>query len=123
MSSSKSLCVAFDLGTTTIAASLLDASSGQRLALNGTLNPQREWGADVLARLTKAADPEALGAMKGALALEMERLTEEMLAAAGAEFGDLVSIALAGNPAMEHLALGLPVASLAYPPFRPLFTQ
>ncbi|HJV34557.1 ASKHA domain-containing protein, partial [Geomonas sp.] len=28
-----------------------------------------------------------------------------------------------GNPAMEHLALGLPVASLAYPPFRPLFTQ
>ena len=31
--------------------------------------------------------------------------------------------AIAGNPAMQHLLLGLPVKSLAFPPYRPLFTN
>jgi uncharacterized 2Fe-2S/4Fe-4S cluster protein (DUF4445 family) len=122
LSSSRSLTVAFDLGTTTIAASLLDPATGERLAVTGARNPQREWGADVLARLGAAADPETLNAMKACLAAEMERMTEALLAQAGAAPAELSAIALAGNPAMEHIALGLPVASLAYPPFRPLFS-
>lgn len=122
MSSSRRLAAAFDLGTTTIAASLVDPASGERLGLAGALNPQKPWGADVLTRLTAASDPEQLRAMQGALAREMERLVEELLAQAGADFSELAQVAVAGNPAMEHIALGLPVASLAYPPFRPLFS-
>jgi uncharacterized 2Fe-2S/4Fe-4S cluster protein (DUF4445 family) len=60
--------------------------------------------------------------MKGCLAREMERMAEDLLAQVGAAFGELARIAVAGNPAMEQIALGLPVASLAYPPFRPLFS-
>jgi uncharacterized 2Fe-2S/4Fe-4S cluster protein (DUF4445 family) len=123
LSSSRRLAAAFDLGTTTIAASLIDSQTGERLAAAGALNPQRKWGADVLSRLGAAALPETLAAMKGCLALEMERLAEELLARAGAAYGELSRVAVAGNPAMEHLALGLDVASLAYPPFRPLFTE
>ncbi len=122
MSSARRLAAAFDLGTTTIAASLVDTASGERLAAVGCLNPQRRWGADVLARLDAAAVPETLAAMQGCLALEMERLAEELLAKAGAADPELAGIAVAGNPAMEHIALGLPVASLAHPPFRPLFS-
>lgn len=123
LSSSRRLSAAFDLGTTTIAASLVDPATGERLAVTGALNPQRQWGADVLVRLGAAAVPETLAAMKGCLALEMERMAEELLAMAGASSGELAGIAVAGNPAMEHIALGLPVATLAYPPFRPLFTE
>jgi uncharacterized 2Fe-2S/4Fe-4S cluster protein (DUF4445 family) len=123
LSSSRRLSAAFDLGTTTIAASLVDQDSGARLAVTGALNPQRPWGADVLARLGAGADPEKLAAMKGCLALEMERMTEDLLAKAGADCRELAGIAVAGNPAMETIALGLPVASLAYPPFRPLFSE
>ena len=122
MSSSRSLAAAFDLGTTTIAASLVDPATGERLAVTAGLNPQRQWGADVLARLGAAAVPGTLGAMKACLAAEMERMAELLLAQAGAAAGELSAIAMAGNPAMEHIALGLPVASLAYPPFRPLFS-
>ena len=122
MSSSRNLAVAFDLGTTTIAASLVDPATGKRLAVTAGLNPQRAWGADVLARLGAAALPETLGAMKACLAVEMERMAGDLLAQAGADSGELAAIALAGNPAMEHIALGLPVASLAAPPFRPLFS-
>ena len=122
MSSSRRLAIAFDLGTTTIAASLVDPATGERLAATGCLNPQREWGTDVLARIGAAAVPETLAAMKGCLALEMERIAGELIAKAGAASGELAGIAVAGNPAMEQIALGLPVASLAYPPFRPLFS-
>ena len=123
MSLTESLAVAFDLGTTTIAASLVHPASGKRLAVTGALNPQRRWGADVLTRLAAAALPEQLAAMKECLAAEMERMAQELLAQAGAPAGELGAIALAGNPAMEHIALGLPVASLAFPPFRPLFHE
>lgn len=122
MSSSRRLSAAFDLGTTTIAASLIDPATGERLAVAAALNPQRRWGADVLARLQAAADPATLVEMQKALALEMERMADELVSKAGAEPDELTGIAVAGNPAMEHIALGLPVASLAYPPFRPVFS-
>ena len=121
MSSTRSLAVAFDLGTTTIAASLVEPASGERLATAAALNPQREWGADVLARLGAAATPANLLAMKACLAAELERLAGELLDRAGAGAGELSLVAIAGNPAMETIALGLPVDSLAFPPFRPLF--
>jgi uncharacterized 2Fe-2S/4Fe-4S cluster protein (DUF4445 family) len=122
LSSHRRLSAAFDLGTTTIAASLIDPATKERLAVAAALNPQRRWGADVLARLQAAADPATLVEMQKALALEMERMAEELVSKAGAEPGELTGIAVAGNAAMEHIALGLPVASLAYPPFRPLFS-
>ena len=123
MSSPRALAAAFDLGTTTIAASLVDPASGVRLAVTAALNPQRQWGADVLARLGAAAHPGTLQAMQGAIAAEMERMADALLAQAGAAPGELARIAVAGNPAMEQIALGLPVASLAAPPFRPLFRK
>ena len=122
LSSSRGLAAAFDLGTTTIAASLVDPATGERLAATGALNPQRPWGADVLARLTAGGDPEALRAMQSALAGEMERMAQELLVRAGAKPADLARVAIAGNPTMETIALALPVESLAHPPFRPLFS-
>lgn len=122
MSSSRGLVAAFDLGTTTIAASLLDPATGTRIAATGALNPQRPWGADVLARLTAGENPETLRAMQVALAREMERMTAELLERVGAGAHDLARVAIAGNPSMETIALALPVESLAHPPFRPLFS-
>ncbi|MCM2359217.1 MAG: ASKHA domain-containing protein [Geobacteraceae bacterium] len=123
MKSPDRLAAAFDLGTTTIAASLLDLGRGVRLAAAGALNPQREFGADVVSRLAAACEsPDALGRMARLLNEELERLTGELLGSAGAAPASLTVVAIAGNPAMEHLLLGLPVASLAFPPYRPLFT-
>lgn len=122
MSSPRRLAVAIDLGTTTIAASLLDTATGERLAMAGGLNPQRLYGADVVTRL-EAAHVSADNRRKmadlanGALA----DLVEKLLGEAGASTDDLTGVAIAGNPAMEHLLLELPVESLAFPPYRPLF--
>ena len=123
MKSSERLAIAFDVGTTTIAASLLEPGEGKRLAVAGALNPQREFGADVVSRLDAACkSPDNLKRMARLINGELERLAGELLTAAGASARSLAVIAIAGNPAMEHLILGLPVTSLAFPPYRPLFT-
>jgi len=120
---SEKLAIAFDLGTTTIAAALFDPLTGERLAMTGGLNPQREFGLDVVSRLDAALHSEgALLEMKGSVNGTLEQMALELLAGVGANISDLKIVAVAGNPAMEHILLGLPVKSLAFPPYRPLFT-
>lgn len=124
MMSEKKLAIAVDIGTTTIAASLVDRESCERRAFVGRRNPQGSFGADVVARLQAAcAAPDNLQLLQRSLTSTVEEMVEELLRMAGTARKDIDTIALAGNPAMEHFLLGLPVASLAYPPFRPLFTS
>ena len=42
--------IAFDLGTTTVVATLLDLATGQPLAVRSMLNRQQPYGADVISR-------------------------------------------------------------------------
>lgn len=123
MPSSEPLAIAVDLGTTTLAASLLDTATGERLAAAGSLNPQREFGVDVIARLDAACrSNEARHRMAELVRGEIRRLADQLLESAGKSPEHLSVVAVAGNPAMEHLLLGLSVTSLAFPPYRPLFT-
>jgi uncharacterized 2Fe-2S/4Fe-4S cluster protein (DUF4445 family) len=120
LKSSDNLAIAFDIGTTTIAASLVDVNNGKRLARAGCLNPQLEFGADVVHRLQAACESEEkLQRMQLLVNEEMQSLARELLSAAGMNLAGLSCLAVAGNPTMEHLFLGLPVTSLAFPPHRP----
>jgi uncharacterized 2Fe-2S/4Fe-4S cluster protein (DUF4445 family) len=124
MMSPKKLAIAVDIGTTTIAASLVDRETCERRAFVGRRNPQGSFGADVVARLQAAcASTDNLQLLQSSLTGMLEEMVEELLRMSGTAQEDLDTIALAGNPAMEHFLLGLPVTSLAYPPFRPLFTE
>ncbi len=116
--------IAFDLGTTTLAASLVERSSGRRRAMVGSLNPQRRFGADVVSRLDAAV--HTVGAaeeMSGLIRAELARLANSLLQEAGVAADQVTLAAVAGNPAMQHLLLGWPVESLARPPFRPCQTD
>jgi uncharacterized 2Fe-2S/4Fe-4S cluster protein (DUF4445 family) len=116
--------LAIDLGTTTLAASLIDYAGGERLASAGALNPQRRFGADVVSRLDAAVNSTALRQEMTALIRdELKRLGQELCSTAGIAWGDVRKIAIAGNPAMQHILMGLDLASLAFPPYRPLCTD
>ncbi len=124
MNSSEKLAIAFDLGTTTIAATLIDLGSGGRVATAGGLNPQREFGLDVVSRLEAALkSADALRRMKELVNGALRQLAGDLLHTAGLPAQGVSMVAIAGNPAMEHLLLGLPVDSLAFPPYRPLFSD
>ena len=116
--------LAVDLGTTTLAASLIDLTSGNRLAKVGSMNPQRSFGADVVSRLDQAVhSPDALREMSRIIRVELRRLAEELCGMAGIVWEEVGQIAIAGNPSMQHVLIGLPVHSLAFPPYRPLHTK
>ncbi|MDD2336181.1 MAG: ASKHA domain-containing protein [Geobacteraceae bacterium] len=124
MISRKKLAIAVDVGTTTIAASLIDRNTCERFAFLGRRNPQGTFGPDVVSRLQAACESENnLAALQSAINRTLEEMVEELLHTAGTSLENVDCIALAGNPTMEHFLLGLPVHSLAFPPFRPLFSE
>lgn len=115
--------LAIDLGTTTLAASLVDLASGRRLAMTGSMNPQRRYGADVVSRLDAAVhSDETLREMSRLIRAELWRLAGELCTTAAVPWQEVRQVAIAGNPAMQHILLGLPVRSLAFPPYRPQHT-
>lgn len=116
--------IAIDLGTTTLAASLIDLPSGKRLAMTGSLNPQRRFGADVVSRLDAAVhSAETLQEMSLLIRVELGRLARELCSTTSTPWRDVQQIAIAGNPAMQHILLGMPVRTLAFPPYRPVATE
>ena len=57
--------IAFDLGTTTVVATLLDLETGTPAAVKSMLNRQQPYGADVISRVSATMlDADALGALQ-----------------------------------------------------------
>lgn len=114
------LGLAVDLGTTGLAAYLVDLADGRVLAAMGAPNPQLSFGEDVMSRLTVAiTDPTRTAVMRGVLADELDRLVDELCRAAEVTRGEVVEAVVVGNTAMHHLFFGLPVTSLAWAPYVP----
>ncbi len=115
--------IAIDLGTTTLAASLIDCSTGNRIAMNGSMNPQRRFGADVVSRIDAAVNSAtSLREMSSLVRNELGRMAVELCLKSGIERSEIRQIGIAGNPAMQHILMGLPLKSLAAPPYRPPYT-
>ena len=110
--------LAFDIGSTTVAAHLCDLSSGDVLASGGCMNPQIRLGEDLMSRVSyimmhPGGDRELTGAIHEALA----GLAVETAKEADVALTDICEVTLAGNPIMHHLALGLDPTELGVAPF------
>lgn len=112
------LGLAVDIGTTTMAALLVDMADGRVLARASRYNQQIRRADDVASRIARAETPEGLEEMR-LLAVEetAASLARRLLNEVGAAKEDILALALAGNTVMEHLALGLPVESIGRLPF------
>jgi uncharacterized 2Fe-2S/4Fe-4S cluster protein (DUF4445 family) len=114
----RALGLAIDVGTTTIAAHLCDLASGAVVASVGAMNPQIRFGEDVMSRLSFVQlNPDDAQAPTAAVRAAINRLAAEAAAEAGAEAGDILEMAIVGNPTMHHLLLGLDPSSLGQAPF------
>ena len=113
---------AFDIGTTTIAGYLLDSEDGRMLAVESRMNPQAQYGADVIMRATYALEHgtdvlsrcirEAVNEMLGVLAGD-----------AGISREDIFQVCIVGNTCMHHLFLGISPASLVHAPYTPAVSE
>ncbi|MBN1953674.1 MAG: DUF4445 domain-containing protein [Anaerolineae bacterium] len=119
--SRRPLGLAVDLGTTKIAAYLVDLESGRTLAARGMMNPQIAHGEDLIARIAHAQEGPPQAARLQQLATEaLNRLASELCTETGAALAEIVEAVVVGNTAMHHLFLGLPVASLGRAPYVPV---
>ncbi|MGD0001630.1 MAG: ASKHA domain-containing protein [Bryobacteraceae bacterium] len=108
------LGIAIDLGTTTLAAQVVDLTNGEVAATTTALNPQARHGADLMSRI--GFDRAQPGILRG---LIREQLGTMVRSLAGGR--RIEEILLCGNTAMHHLFCGLSVDALAEAPFRTAF--
>lgn len=112
------LGLAIDLGTTNIAILLVDLRTGSTLASKGVENPQGSYGADVIARISHAkGNPEVLKKMQQETVAAINKTAAAMCAEHSLNASSIVDIVVAGNTAMHHILLGLPVDHLGVAPF------
>jgi len=115
--------LAIDLGTTTLAADLVDLGTGAVIGTAAGLNSQSSFGADVVSRISAAfKDPAQAVALRNAVLASINALILDLRQAAGVEPGEIYETVVAGNTAMNHFFLGLPVNGLAVAPFAGVFS-
>jgi len=110
--------IAFDLGTTTVVATLLDLSTGTPVAVESTLNRQQPFGADVITRISATMmDPGALDKLQNLAIQTLAELAQAVCALGGVQPHEVYEVAVAGNATMTHLVLGIDPEPLGVAPF------
>jgi uncharacterized 2Fe-2S/4Fe-4S cluster protein (DUF4445 family) len=110
--------IAFDLGTTTVVATLLDLETGQPAAVRSMLNRQQPYGADVISRVSATMlDEAALGALEARAHETLAQLAREVCDEGGVDPEEVYEIVVCGNVTMTQLALGIDPEPLSMAPF------
>ncbi len=119
---SKLYGISIDIGTTTIAAYLIDMLTGKKMDVFSTLNPQKIYGADVVTRIestNSSSDTQA----------DMTRLVVNCVNKAIRHFitkfslskSDIYTVVFAGNTTMLHFLINTSARNIAIAPFIPVF--
>ena len=118
------LGMAFDVGTTTIVGYLINLETGQELAYAARLNPQVQFGDDVISRLCFAmGNPNGLRQLQQAVVKGMNEIIAECCQIANASPSDICELVCVGNTSMLHLLLGVNPEPIALAPYVPVFNE
>jgi uncharacterized 2Fe-2S/4Fe-4S cluster protein (DUF4445 family) len=118
----RTFAIAVDLGTTTIAASLVAGVGAKTAVLRSAscVNHQRRYGSDVISRVSAADDKVKLKDMSDIAVSDIEKLMDELLLPEkedGRLVGRLEHIVIAGNTTMMNLLFGRDVSWLGRFPY------
>ena len=110
--------LAFDIGSTTIAAHLCHLSKGDVIASAGLMNPQIRFGEDLMSRVSYVMmNPGGEVELTEAVRAAANQLVDQVTAEAGIERTDILEATIVGNPIMHHLLLGIDPTELGGAPF------
>lgn len=116
---------AVDIGTTTVIVSVVDLIKGQVLDNASAINPQIDFGLDVLSRIAYAGEHGNMGILKLQKAIVgcLNKLGLELCARHNIDPGTIYTVVTAANATMAHILLGISPCSLGVAPFSPIFTN
>ena len=111
--------VAVDIGTTTIAMSLIGGESGKVFHTVTSVNSQRAYGADVISRIQASVDGKK-EELKKSIQKDLQDSMEKLLKETGVSGEDVGKIVIGGNTTMGHLLMGYDCDTLGVFPFTPV---
>ncbi len=112
--------LAVDVGTTKLAAYLVDLTSGETLAKAGAMNPQIAFGEDVISRIAYTEKHmDGRDVLQSRLVESLNLLLARLSQAVDYRIDQVVDAVVVGNTAMHHLFAGLPVSQLGHSPYVP----
>lgn len=114
--------MAFDIGTTTIVGYLLNAVTGEEMAVSSMLNPQSEHGADVIERSNYAIS-NGVEELSGLVHEALNELIGQAVKKAGVSREQIYMISVVGNTCMHHLFTGVSPAALVHAPYNPTVSE
>ena len=123
--------VAIDIGTTTVVTSLIDMMTGKELGTASRINAQKEFGLDVLTRISYETEHPEDGKehlQKAIIDSINEMLDEvcrkpEVPGKGRIEKHDIYEITVAANCTMMHMLLGVSAGSIGRAPYAPAFVK
>jgi uncharacterized 2Fe-2S/4Fe-4S cluster protein (DUF4445 family) len=115
-----SVGVAVDIGTTTLVLHFIRLASGSVIETQTLLNPQSEYGADVISRINYCmVNPDGLKTLRRVLIDALNIQMDKFARKSGISTNSVVKISICGNTAMLHILLGIDPGPLATVPFTP----
>ncbi len=110
------LGLALDLGTTTLALSLVSLDDKRAVKTFSAANPQRAFGADVISRIKYSAE-NGVEPLQKAVISEINKLIGKLTAE------PIDKLYISGNATMLHLLLGISPSSMGTAPYTPAFLE
>lgn len=116
--------VIMDIGTTTVVTSLVDINSGAELCVESMINVQKQYGLDVLTRITYEVENEEDGVenLQKTIVASINEMIEKLCKKANVNKKHIYEITVAANCTMMHMLLGIDAKSIGKSPFAPIFT-
>jgi uncharacterized 2Fe-2S/4Fe-4S cluster protein (DUF4445 family) len=119
--------MAIDIGTTTVAAELVDLNNGKVVAQASDYNRQLVCGEDILSRIAYAEEKGltrltelVLDTVNGLIAQLCAERDKQRKYHSGTCSDDVASIVVSANTAMVHMLLGLDPKNIRYSPYIPI---
>lgn len=110
--------MAFDIGTTTVVGYLLDGHTGAELSVASMMNPQHQFGADVISRANYVLEHGGQE-MQAVIHRALNQLIAQACKDAGIKKEEILQVSVVGNTCMHHLFLGISPDSLVHAPYLP----
>jgi uncharacterized 2Fe-2S/4Fe-4S cluster protein (DUF4445 family) len=117
-----SYALAVDIGTTTVAAYLVDLEAGEVVDVMSELNRQAAFGADVVSRIDASKDKGAR-TLQQRIVEQLQEMGDSLCARRRIRSTDVIACVAAGNTTMVHFLLGADATGIASAPFIPVITD
>ncbi|MCS3900893.1 ASKHA domain-containing protein [Methanococcus voltae] len=119
---SKYYGIAIDIGTTTLVASLIDITTGNELCSESRINPQKQYGLDVLSRIDFAKkNDNGLKLLHNSIIDCINEMIAELSKKQGISNELIYEIAISANTTMLHFLLNIDAKTIGKSPYLPIF--